>query len=194
MGVNLYQVVFGQQSVRTLFKYFFFQWPPVTMSKNHFLPFQINTIIYIFVNFFTKWLPVAILDVQNSLSMAFLAISDQHKTFLNFVTKWPAAPILDVGSFFGTFFFVDIFDKMAAVGHFGCLTFTFDGISGHFTEFYFFWKSYTIDCISGHFRSIGHFGCLKFTFNCNSGHFRSIQNFRFFFGGHFSCPHFWPFH
>ena len=28
------------------------------------------------------WLPAAILDVQNSLSMAFLAISDQYETFV----------------------------------------------------------------------------------------------------------------
>ena len=26
----------------------------------------------------------------------------------------------------------EMFDKMAAVGHFGCPKFTFDGISGHF--------------------------------------------------------------
>ena len=31
--------------------------------------------------FFTKWLPAAILDVRNSLSMAFLAISDQYDFF-----------------------------------------------------------------------------------------------------------------
>ena len=29
-------------------------------------------------------------------------------------------------------FFVNFFDKMAAVGHFGCPKFTFDHISGHF--------------------------------------------------------------
>ena len=31
--------------------------------------------------FFTKWLLSAILDVRNSLSMAFLAISDQYKNY-----------------------------------------------------------------------------------------------------------------
>ena len=30
---------------------------------------------------FTKWLLAAILDVQNSLSMAFLAIPDKYETF-----------------------------------------------------------------------------------------------------------------
>ena len=54
------------------------------MSKNHFvshfLPFQINTTIFIFVNFF---------------AFAFLAISMQH-FFVEIFTKWPPAPILDV--------------------------------------------------------------------------------------------------
>ena len=62
-----------------------------------------------FLKFLTKWLPSAILDVRNSLSIAFLAISDQYSTF-----------------------FFEIFDIMAAVGHFGCPKFTFDRISGHF--------------------------------------------------------------
>ena len=49
-------------------------------------------------------------------------------------------------------FFLEIFDKMAAVGHFGYPKLTFDRISGHF-------------------RSIGHFGFPKFTFDDISGHF-----------------------
>ena len=49
--------------------------------KNHFLPFQINTKIFIFVIFFTKWVPAANLDVRNSLSMGVLAILDQYETF-----------------------------------------------------------------------------------------------------------------
>ena len=51
------------------------------MSKNY-LPFQINTIIFIFAIFVTKWLTAAILDVPNSLLIAFLAISDRDATFL----------------------------------------------------------------------------------------------------------------
>ena len=55
----------------------------------------------------------------------------------------------------------------------------------------------SVNCISGHFRSIGHFGCLKFTFDSNSGHFRSIQNYFFWrpfwmSENHFRL-HFWPF-
>ena len=34
--------------------------------------------------FFAKWPPAAILDVQKSLSIAFLAISDQYATFFFF--------------------------------------------------------------------------------------------------------------
>ena len=63
---------------------------------------------YFFWKFLTKWLPSAILDVGNSLSIAFLAIFDQCAIF------------------FGNF------DNMAAIGHFGCPKFTFDRISGHF--------------------------------------------------------------
>ena len=79
-------------------------------GSHHFLLFQINTTIFLFVNFFTKWLPAAILDVRNSLSMAFLAISDQCETLIC----------------------LELFNKMAAVGHFGCPKFIFDHISGHF--------------------------------------------------------------
>ena len=64
-------------------------------------------------------------------------------------------------------FFGNFFDKMAAVGNFGCPKFTFDHISGHF-------------------RSIGHFGFPKFTFDRNSGHFRLIRNFIVFFRRPFS--------
>ena len=81
---------------------------------SHFWPFQINT--KHFLKFVTKWLKSAILDVRNSLSIAFLAVSDRYATLIC----------------------LDIFDKMAAVGHFGCPKLTFDRISGHF-------------------RSIGHF-------------------------------------
>ena len=156
-----------------------------------------------FFLFFTKWLPVAILDVRKSLSISFLSISHRYATLI----------------------FLEIFDKMADVGHFGCPNFTFDRISGHFRSicnFNFFleifdkmaagrpfWMSeihfrshfwpFQIDrpfWISEiHFRSQfwpfqidteffsgGHFGCLKITLDRISGHFRLI--------GHFGCPKF----
>ena len=137
---------------------------------------------FYFANLFTKWLPVAILDVQNSLSMAFLAISDQYEII----------------------FFIEIFYKMAAGAHYGCPKFTFDRISNHFRSIrnFFLRRPYWMSEI--HFRShfwpfsdryatlifygifvdkmaaVGHFGCPKFTFNRISGQFRSILNFYFF--------------
>ena len=57
-------------------------------------------------NFFTNFLR----NVRSSLLIAFLGISDRYTTLIYF----------------------EIFDKMAAVGHFGCPKVTFDGISGHF--------------------------------------------------------------
>ena len=149
------------------------------MSKNHFLPFQINTIIFIFVwIFFTKWVPAAILDVRNSLSMAFLAISDHCKTFFfTFYTKWPPEPILDVRnslliSFltisdrYTTLFFLGNFNIMAAVGYFWCPKFTFDRISGHFRSMQNFLKLFY------KMAADVHFGCPKFNFDRISGDFR----------------------
>ena len=52
-----------------------------------------------FWKFLTKWLPLAILDVRNSLWITFPAILDQCRFlifFLNFFTKWLPAAILDV--------------------------------------------------------------------------------------------------
>ena len=112
---------------------------------------------------------------------------------------------------------------MAGVGHFGCP----NHFRSHFWPFQidtqlFGCPKFTLDHISGHFRSIqiflhlfykmaagGYFGCPKitftFTFDRFSGHFRSIRNFNFFLiltkwltsafldvRIHFRC-HFWPF-
>ena len=48
--------------------------------------------------FFCKMAAPAILDDQKSLSIAFLAISDQYATFIffNLFSKWPPAAILEV--------------------------------------------------------------------------------------------------
>ena len=107
-------------------------------------PFLINTDF--FLDFFTKWLMVAIFDVRKSLSISFLAISDRYATL----------------------FFFDIFDKMAAVGHFGCPKFTLNHISGHI-------RSIRPEMAAG-----GHFGCPKITFDLISIHFTSIRNFNLF--------------
>ena len=144
--VNLYQVVFSQQSVRTLFKF--------TISDQYH---NFN-----FVNYFTKWLLAAILDVQNSLSMVFLAISDQYETFLQngrrrpfwmseihlwshfwpfqidmqlnvwkFLTKWLPSTILDVRNSLSIAFLAILvkYGLFLQNGHhFGCPKFTFDWI------------------------------------------------------------------
>ena len=100
---------------------------PFWMSKitfgrisGHFRSIQI---CYFFL-FFTKWLPVAILDVRKSLSISFLAISDRYATLI----------------------FFEIFDKMTAIAHFGCPKFTLDHISGHFRSIQIF-KKITISVI-----------------------------------------------
>ena len=104
--VNLYQVVVGQQSVRTCKCFCFFKWPPVAILDVQkslcILPFQINTtifILWIFLQngcrrpshlwpfhllFFIKWPPEPISNVRNSLSIVFLAILDRYATLICF--------------------------------------------------------------------------------------------------------------
>ena len=95
--------------------------------------------LFCFLKFVTKWPPAPILDVRNSLLIAFLAISDRYATF---------------------------FGKMAAVGHFGCPKFTFYGNSGRSIQSFFLiflqnahfgCPKFTFDRISGHFRLICNF-------------------------------------
>ena len=67
-------------------------WMTEKHFRSHFSPFQINTQLLFLLK---KWLPAAILDDRKSLSIAFLAISDQYATFI----------------------FLIFFHKMAAGGH-----------------------------------------------------------------------------
>ena len=79
---------------------------------------------------------------------------------------------------------------MAAVGHIGCPKFTLDHISGHFRSIQILFLNFVYKMAAG-----GHFGCPKITFDLISIHFTSICNF-IFFGifykmadvGHFGCP------
>ena len=184
--------------------------------RSHFWPFQINKKL----QFLTKWLPSAILDVRNSLSIAFLAILDQYGIFYFFFKLqngrrrpfWMSE--IHFRSHFWTFQINTILKFLtkwlpsAILDVRNSLSIAFLAILDN-TEFCFefFYKvatgghhgcsKITFDCISGHFRSIGHFGCLKFTFDSNYGHFRSIQNFFFCWPfwmseNHFQS-HFWPF-
>ena len=103
------------------------------------------------------------------------------------------------------YFFLEMFEKMAAGGHIGCPKITFDLISIHFTSKRFFFLIFDkmadvghFGCSKFHFRlhfwpfqidtrlnffdkmaDVGHFGCPKFTFDRISGHFRSKRNFNF---------------
>ena len=53
--------------------------------------------------FFTKWLPVAILDDRKSLSIAFLTISDQYTTFFEIFFTVRDATVRDATSFLSIF-------------------------------------------------------------------------------------------
>ena len=156
------------------------------MSKNHFLPFQINTIIFIFVN-----------CLQNGCRRPFW-MSETH-------FRWHFGPFQ-----INTKLFFKVFYKMATGAHFGCPKFNFDRISGHFRSIHnfnlflnfsqngcrrpfwvsknHFWSHFPaiLDQYETPFFLIfykmitgAHFGCPKFTFDCISGHFRSIRNINF---------------
>ena len=217
LKVNLYQVVVGQQSVRTnhslnfFCKCFFLKWPLVAILdvQKSLLAISDQYHNFFCVNFFTKWLPMAILDVQNSLLMTFLAISDQYisghfrsmRIFYFFFTKWLPAAILDVRKSlsitFLSFQINIIYTNLSFIfnflqnGHrrpFWIPKFTFDRISGHFRSIHNFNFFRNFDKMA----AVGHFRCPKFTFDRISGHFRST---RIFFDimavvGHFGCPKF----
>ena len=120
-----------------------FGYPKFTFDRisGHFRSIR-NFIL--FWKFFTKWLPLAILDVWNSLSIAFLAILDQYGIFF---TKWPPAPILDVRNSL-SIAFLAISDRYATLFFRIFLTkrlllvillkFIFDSNSGHFRSIQIF--------------------------------------------------------
>ena len=169
---------------------------PFLMTENHFRshfsPFQINTQLLFL---FTKWPPAAILDDRKSVSIAFLAISDQYTTsfFFDFFSKWPLAAILEVP--FGPFYFdrISLSNAFLAISdQYATLIFlifstkwlpapilddrkslsiAFLAISDQYATFIFFHKM----------AAKGHFGWPKITFDRISRHFRSIRNFDFFF-------------
>ena len=150
----------------------------------------IQIFCHFFLIFFTKWLPVAILDVRKSLSISFLAISDRYTTLFCFeiaildVRKSLLISFLSISHLYATLFIFLNFDKMADVGHFGCPNFTFDRFSIHFTSI----RNFNFFEIFDKMADVGHFGCPQITFDRISGHFRSTT--LFFFdkiaaGGHF---------
>ena len=145
------------------------------MSKNHFLPFQINTIIWFFW-FFYKMAAGCHFGCPK---LTFDGITGHFRSIRNFFLN----------------------HKIAAGAHFGCPRLTFDHISGHFRSIrifllFFFYKmaagchfgcpKFTFDRISGHFRSIHNFIFFgNFWQNgCRRPFLMSEIHFRW---------HFWPF-
>ena len=167
------------------YRYFYFFWFflqngcrwPFWMSENqfrsHFYLFHIDTQLAIFFLNLTS----AILDVRNSLSIAFLAISDRYATLILFGIFWQNGcqrPFWMSEIHFRSHFWPFQIDRPFWISEI------------HFRSQ--FWP-FQID--TDLFFSGGHLGCLKITLDRISGHFRLI--------GHFGCPeihfrwHFWPF-
>ena len=82
--------------------------------------------------FLKIWPPAAILDVQKSLFIAFLTISDRYHNlyFCDFFLDKMAAGCPKIYGISGHF---------RSIGHFGCPKFTFDRISGNFLIFLTKW-------------------------------------------------------
>ena len=155
----------------------------------------------IFLKILTKWLPSAILDVRNSLSIAFLDILDQYATliFVKILTKWLPSAILDVRNSL-SIASLAILDQYGILFFFG--NFLQNGCRHPFWKFFTKWPpapildvwnslSIAFLAILDRYRTlffleifdkmaaVGHFGCPKFTFNHISGNFRSIRNLNF---------------
>ena len=157
------------------------------------------------------------MDVRNSLWITFMAILDQYRFLFVIFYKMAAWPFwmfenhirshfwpfqideqlfnfLEIFYKMAAFFWMseihfrsyfwpfqidglilfEILDKMADVGHFGCPKFTLNHISGHFRsiQIFYFCVNFFYKLAAG-----GHFGCPKFTLDHISGHFRSIHIF-----------------
>ena len=121
----------------------------------------------------------AILDVRNSLSIAFLTISYRYGTFiLKLLTNGRHRPFFMSINHFRLHFW-SILDFRNS------LSITFLAISHRYRTFvfggHFGYPKITFDRNSGHFRLIGHLECLKFTLDRISGYFRSIWNCYIFY-------------
>ena len=170
------KITFGRISghFRSIRNFFFWNFYFFVMSENHyrshFYPFHIDTLL----------LTSAILDVRNSLSIAFLAISDRS-AILNFRNSLSIA-ILAISDRYRIFFFRRPF--WISENHVG----------SHFWPFQIdrpFWMSeiqfrwHFILAISDPYGTFffdkmaagGYFGCPKITFDRISVHFRLIHNF-----------------
>ena len=153
MSENHFRSHFWPFQINTKLLFFLFlqngQRRPFWMSeihfRSHFWPFQINTQLFFFLKFLflwnicTKWLPGPFWMSENHFRSHF----------------WPFQ--------INTQLLLIFFYKMAAVGHFGCLKFTLDHISGYFRSipiFFFFLQFFLQN------------GC-RWPFRMSEFHFRS---------------------
>ena len=97
MSENHFRSHFWPFQIDTQLYFFWIFWQngwrrPFWMSefhfRSHFWSCQIDTQLKFFGNFLTKWLTSAILHVRNSLSIAFLAISDRYATLFFWGNFW----------------------------------------------------------------------------------------------------------
>ena len=148
-----------------------FGWPKITFDRifRHFR--SIRNLDF----FFTIWLPVAILDDQKSLSIAFLAISDKYTIFSQ-NGCW--RPLWMTKNHFRSHFSPFQINTQLFCSQNGCRwpsSMTENHFRSHFLPFqintqllfYFFHKM----------AAGGHCGWPKMTFDRISRHFRSIHNF-----------------
>ena len=103
--------------------------------------------------FFKKWPPIAILDVQKSLCIAFLTISDKYENFIYF-------------------YFCEFFVQN---GYWRPFWMSENHFRSHFWPFQINTKILFILFLQNGQRRGAHFGCPKFTFDRISGHFTSIR-------------------
>ena len=123
----------------------------------HFWPFQIHTDLNNFFKCLTKWPPTAILDVQKSLLIAFLAISDKYAFFNHKMAagshlddrKSLSIAFLAISDQYETFIFFTKWLPAAILDDRKSLSITFVAISDQYTT-YFFWIFFQ----NGHWRPL----------------------------------------
>ena len=143
-----------------------FGWPKITFDRisRHFRSIR----NFHLSDFSTKWPPANFLDDLKSVSIAFLAISDQYATFifLKFLSQNVRRRLFwmtenHFRSHFSPFqintlllFYWKFCHKMSAGCYFGWPKITFERISRHFISiryFYLFWFFFHKMAASGHF-------------------------------------------
>ena len=128
------------------------------------------------MEFLTKWPLALILNVQNSLSIAFLAISDRYATlfFFKFLTKClPSITFLAILDQYGIFYFLTKWPPALILNVQNSLSITFLAISDRYATL-FFWEILT-KWLPSAILDVRNSLLIVFL-----GHFRSIRNFIFF--------------